>query len=76
MIIKDCRGEPPTFGNIGVGDVFCKEWPSAFKEYYMKIETLAREDQYKNAIDLTSGTAWHFYDDTKVELVSAEVVIR
>ncbi len=75
MNIKDCRGEPPTFGNIGVGDVFCIERTSG-KEYFLKIETLAREKQYKNAISLMNGTAWLFYDDAKVELVSAEVVIR
>ncbi len=76
MNIKDCREKSLTFGNIGVGDVFCKNWTSDFKEYLMKIETLVREEQHKNAISLTDGTAWFIHDDTKIELVSAEVVIR
>ena len=73
MKIKDFRKPEDYFGNIEPGTVFVVE-----NSVYMAIEPI-EEKELKvllNAVNLETGELAHYFDDTAVQLVDAELCVR
>lgn len=51
----------PTFQDVAVGDAFINE-----SAYYIKIEPMLKSSIWCNAICLTTGDAFHIYQDAAV----------
>ena len=73
MKIKDFRKPEDYFGNIEPGTVFVVE-----NSVYMAIEPI-EEKELKvllNAVNLETGELAHYFDDTAIQIVDAELCVR
>ena len=73
MKIKDFRKPEDYFGNIEPGTVFIVE-----NSVYMAIEPI-EEKELKvllNAVNLETGELAHYFDDTAIQIVDAELCVR
>ena len=73
MKIKDFRKPEDYFGNIEPGTVFVVE-----NSIYMAIEPIEEKELevLLNAVNLETGELAHYFDDTAIQLVDAELCVR
>ena len=73
MKIKDFRKPEDYFGNIEPGTVFIVE-----NSVYMAIEPIEEKELevLLNAVNLETGELAHYFDDTAVQIVDAELCVR
>ena len=73
MKIKDFRKPEDYFGNIEPGTVFVVE-----NSVYMAIEPIEEKELevLLNAVNLETGELAHYFDDTAIQLVEAELCAR
>ena len=73
MKIKDFRKPEDYFGNIEPGTVFVVE-----NSVYMAIEPIEEKnlDVLLNAVNLETGELAHYFDDTAIQIVDAELCVR
>ena len=73
MKIKDFRKPEDYFGNIEPGTVFVVE-----NSVYMAIEPIEEKnlDVLLNAVNLETGELAHYFDDTAIQIVEAELCVR
>ena len=73
MKIKDFRKPEDYFGNIEPGTVFIVE-----NSVYMAIEPIAEKELevLLNAVNLETGELAHYFDDTAIQIVDAELCVR
>ncbi len=73
MKIKDFRKPEDYFGNIEPGTVFIVE-----NSVYMAIEPIEEKnlDVLLNAVNLETGELAHYFDDTAIQIVDAELCVR
>ena len=73
MKIKDFRKPEDYFGNIAPGTVFIVE-----NSVYMAIEPIEEKnlDVLLNAVNLETGELAHYFDDTAIQIVDAELCVR
>ena len=73
MKIKDFRKPEDYFGNIEPGIVFVVE-----NSVYMAIEPIEEKELevLLNAVNLETGELAHYFDDTAIQIVDAELCVR
>ena len=73
MLIKDFRKPGDYFGNIEPGTVFAVE-----DSIYMAIEPIEEKELGVplNAVNLETGELAHYFDDTAIQVVDAELCVR
>lgn len=73
MKIKDFRKPEDYFGNIEPGTVFVVE-----NSVYMAIEPIEEKELevLLNAVNLETGELTHYFDDTAIQIVDAELCVR
>lgn len=73
MKIKDFRKPEDYFGNIEPGTVFVVE-----NNVYMAIEPIEEKELevLLNAVNLETGELAHYFDDTAIQIVDAELCVR
>ena len=73
MKIKDFRKPEDYFGNIEPGTVFVVE-----NSVYMAIEPIEEKELevVLNAVNLETGELAHYFDDTAIQIVDAELCVR
>ena len=73
MLIKDFRKPEDYFGNIEPGTVFVVE-----NSVYMAIEPIEEKELevLLNAVNLETGELAHYFDDTAIQIVDAELCVR
>ena len=73
MLIKDFRKPEDYFGNIAPGTVFAVK-----DSIYMAIEPLEEKELgvFLNAVNLETGELAHYFDDTAIQIVDAELCVR
>ena len=73
MEIKDFRKPEDYFGNIEPGTVFVVE-----NSVYMAIEPIEEKELevLLNAVNLETGELAHYFDDTAIQIVDAELCVR
>ena len=73
MKIKDFRKPEDYFGNIEPGTVFV-----VGNSVYMAIEPIEEKELGVplNAVDLETGELAHYFDDTAIQIVDAELCVR
>lgn len=73
MKIKDFRKPEDYFGNIEPGTVFVVE-----NSVYMAIEPIEEKELevLLNAVNLETGELAHYFDDTVIQIVDAELCVR
>ena len=73
MKIKDFRKPEDYFGNIEPGTVFVVE-----NSVYMAIEPIEEKnlEVLLNAVNLETGELAHYFDDTAIQIVDAELCVR
>lgn len=73
MKIKDFRKPEDYFGNIEPGTVFVVEG-----SIYMAIEPIEEKELevLLNAVNLETGELAHYFDDTAIQIVDAELCVR
>ena len=73
MKIKDFRKPEDYFGNIVPGTVFIVE-----NSVYMAIEPIEEKELevLLNAVNLETGELAHYFDDTAIQIVDAELCVR
>ncbi len=73
MKIKDFRKPEDYFGNIEPGTVFVVE-----NSVYMAIEPIEEKELevLLNAVNLETGELAHYFDDTAIQIVDAELCVR
>ena len=73
MKIKDFRKPEDYFGNIEPGTVFIVE-----NSVYMAIEPIEEKELevLLNAVNLETGELAHYFDDTAIQIVNAELCVR
>ena len=73
MKIKDLRKPEDYFGNIEPGTVFIVE-----NNVYMAIEPIEEKELevLLNAVNLETGELAHYFDDTAIQIVDAELCVR
>ena len=73
MKIKDFRKPEDYFGNIEPGNVFIVE-----NSVYMAIEPIEEKELevLLNAVNLETGELAHYFDDTAIQIVDAELCVR
>ena len=73
MKIKDFRKSEDYFGNIEPGTVFVVE-----NSVYMAIEPIEEKELevLLNAVNLETGELAHYFDDTAIQIVDAELCVR
>ncbi len=73
MKIKDFRKPEDYFGNIEPGTVFIVE-----NSVYMAIEPIEEKELevLLNAVNLETGELAHYFDDTAIQIVDAELCVR
>ena len=73
MKIKDFRKPEDYFGNIEPGTVFIVE-----NSVYMAIESIEEKELevLLNAVNLETGELAHYFDDTAIQIVDAELCVR
>ena len=73
MKIKDFRKPEDYFGNIEPGTVFVVE-----NSVYMAIEPIEEKELevLLNAVNLETGELAHYFDDTDIQIVDAELCVR
>ena len=73
MKIKDFRKPEDYFGNIEPGTVFAVE-----DSIYMAIEPIEEKELGVplNAVNLETGELAHYFDDTAIQIVDAELCVR
>ena len=73
MKIKDFRKPEDYFGNIEPGTVFTVEG-----SFYMAIEPIEEKELevLLNAVNLETGELAHYFDDTAIQIVDAELCVR
>lgn len=73
MKIKDFRKPEDYFGNIEPGTVFAVEG-----NFYMAIEPIEEKELevLLNAVNLETGELAHYFDDTAIQIVDAELCVR
>lgn len=73
MKIKDFRKPEDYFGNIEPGTVFIVE-----NNVYMAIEPIEEKELevLLNAVNLETGELAHYFDDTAIQIVDAELCVR
>ena len=73
MKIKDFRKPEDYFGNIEPGTVFVVE-----NNVYMAIEPIEEKELevLLNAVNLETGELAHYFDDTAIQIVDAELCMR
>ena len=73
MKIKDFRKPEDYFGNIEPGTVFAVE-----DSIYMAIEPIEEKELevLLNAVNLETGELAHYFDDTAIQIVDAELCVR
>ena len=73
MKIKDFRKPEDYFGNIESGTVFVVE-----NSVYMAIEPIEEKELevLLNAVNLETGELAHYFDDTAIQIVDAELCVR
>ena len=73
MKIKDFRKPADYFGNIEPGTVFIVE-----NRVYMAIEPIEEKELevLLNAVNLETGELAHYFDDTAIQIVDAELCVR
>ena len=73
MKIKDFRKPEDYFGNIEPGTVFIVE-----NRVYMAIEPIEEKELevLLNAVNLETGELAHYFDDTAIQIVDAELCVR
>ena len=73
MKIKDFRKPEDYFGNIEPGTVFAVE-----DSIYMAIEPIEEKELgvFLNAVNLETGELAHYFDDTAIQIVEAELCVR
>ena len=73
MKIKDFRKPEDYFGNIEPGTVFIVE-----NSVYMAIEPIEEKELevLLNAVNLETGELAHYFDDTAIQIVDAELCMR
>lgn len=73
MKIKDFRKPEDYFGNIEPGTVFIVE-----NNVYMAIEPIEEKELevLLNAVNLETGELAHYFDDTAIQIVEAELCVR
>ena len=73
MKIKDFRKPEDYFGNIEPGTVFVVE-----NSVYMAIEPIEEKELevLLNAVNLETGELAHYFDDTAIQIVDAELCMR
>ena len=73
MKIKDFRKPEDYFGNIEPGTVFIVE-----NSVYMVIEPIEEKELevLLNAVNLETGELAHYFDDTAIQIVDAELCVR
>lgn len=73
MKIKDFRKPEDYFGNIEPGTVFVVE-----NSVYMAIEPVEEKELevLLNAVNLETGELAHYFDDTAIQIVDAELCVR
>ena len=73
MKIKDFRKPEDYFGNIEPGTVFIVE-----NSVYMAIEPIEEKELevLLNAVNLETGELAHYFDDTTIQIVDAELCVR
>ena len=73
MLIKDFRKPENYFGNIEPGTVF-----AVADSIYMAIEPIEEKELGVplNAVNLETGELAHYFDDTAIQIVDAELCVR
>lgn len=73
MKIKDFRKPEDYFGNIEPGTVFVVE-----NSVYMAIEPIEEKELevLLNAVNLETGELAHYFDNTAIQIVDAELCVR
>ena len=73
MKIKDFRKPEDYLGNIEPGTVFVVE-----NSVYMAIEPIEEKELevLLNAVNLETGELAHYFDDTAIQIVDAELCVR
>ena len=73
MKIKDFRKPEDYFGNIEPGTVFIVK-----NSVYMAIEPIEEKELevLLNAVNLETGELAHYFDDTAIQIVDAELCVR
>ena len=73
MKIKDFRKPEDYFGNIEPGTVFAVKG-----SFYMAIEPIEEKELevLLNAVNLETGELAHYFDDTAIQIVDAELCVR
>ena len=73
MKIKDFRKPEDYFGNIEPGTVFV-----VADSIYMAIEPIEEKELevLLNAVNLETGELAHYFDDTAIQIVDAELCVR
>ena len=73
MKIKDFRKPEDYFGNIEPGTVFAVEG-----NFYMAIEPIEEKELgvLLNAVNLETGELAHYFDNTAIQIVDAELCVR
>ena len=73
MKIKDFRKPEDYFGNIEPGTVF-----AVADSIYMAIEPIEEKELevLLNAVNLETGELAHYFDDTAIQIVDAELCVR
>ena len=73
MKIKEFRKPEDYFGNIEPGTVFVVE-----NSVYMAIEPIEEKELevLLNAVNLETGELAHYFDDTAIQIVNAELCVR
>ena len=73
MKIKDLRKPEDFFGNIEPGTVFAVKG-----SFYMAIEPIEEKELevLLNAVNLETGELAHYFDDTAIQIVDAELCVR
>ena len=73
MKIKDFRKPEDYFGNIEPGTVFVVE-----NSVYMAIEPIEEKELevLLNAVNLETGELAHYFADTAIQIVDAELCVR
>ena len=73
MKIKDFRKPEDYCGNIEPGTVFIVE-----NSIYMAIEPIEEKELevLLNAVNLETGELAHYFDDTAIQIVDAELCVR
>ena len=73
MLIKDFRKPEDYFGNIEPGTVFAVN-----DAFYMAIEPIEEKELevLLNAVNLETGELAHYFDDTAIQIVDAELCVR